>query len=131
MGERFLLYQQSLGHLCEALEQRYDIASRDLALRWFALTFDLSWKVIQDAVAARGGSCASPCDCFHLAVSLHILADETGWNWMADDRQRVGFGCDETTADEVYDRLNDYLVLFEMLIVVLDDGSSMADGREG
>jgi nucleotidyltransferase substrate binding protein (TIGR01987 family) len=127
MKEIFDSYCRSVERLSEVLKKDKTVEMRDSAIKRFELTVEMSWKLIQKFLRSEGVSCISPKDCLRGAFAIGLIKDDSLWVSMIEDRNQSVHTYDEAFADEVYERLYGYLVLFEDLRDSLRDRSSATE----
>ena len=94
---------------------------RDAAIKRYELCYELAWKSIQEALRSEGLEiCKSPKNCFKQAFKQDWIEDEEGFADMVQNRNLTTHTYDENLADEIYDSLSKYLVLFEILLEKLE-----------
>ncbi|MDE3058148.1 MAG: HI0074 family nucleotidyltransferase substrate-binding subunit [Bacteroidota bacterium] len=115
MKEIYLSYIKSLTRLKEILQAEKTIANRDSSIKRFEFTTEIAWKLIQVFLREQKIICRSPKECLREAYAFGLITDDERWLQMIDDRNMTVHTYNETTADEVYSRLPQYLELFESL----------------
>lgn len=115
MQEIFESFFESAERLKEVLAKKKTIERRDSAIKRFELTVELAWKSIQACLREKGVACRSPKECLQGAFSVGLLQDDPQWIQMIDDRNETVHTYDEEFADEVYERLPQYLKPFRAL----------------
>lgn len=108
-------FQRANKKLEEALVLKKTEITRDSAIMRFQLCFDLAWKAIKATARDQGVECYSPKSCFQIAFQLGLIEYDKRWLEMIEDRNLIVHLYEEKTADEVYRKLKDYLVLFQKL----------------
>jgi nucleotidyltransferase substrate binding protein (TIGR01987 family) len=107
--------QSALARLQAALGQPKTEWTRDAAIQRFEFCFELAWKTVTRAARREGVECASPRQAFRAGMKLGWIADDPIWLDMLDDRNRTSHTYNETTAEEIFARLPDYLVALSAL----------------
>ena len=108
-------FHQAIEALKEALAAEKNKITRDSALLRFQLCFELAWKAIKAYAREEGVECFSPKSCFRTAFQLNLVDYNQDWLNMVEDRNAIVHLYEEKAADEIYDKLPDYLALFEKL----------------
>lgn len=93
---------------------------RDSSIKRFELCFDLAWKSIKVYAQREGRECFSPRNCFKIAFGLHLIDYDEKWLKMIEDRNLTTHLYKEEYADEVYQRLPEYLELFKKLVLKIE-----------
>jgi len=97
-------------------ENKTDIV-RDSAIKRYELCYELSWKTIQELLKSEGMEvCKSPRSCFKEAFGQGWIEDEEGFADMVEKRNLTTHTYDKKLAEAVYQKINDYLALFESLL---------------
>ncbi|MCG2725954.1 MAG: nucleotidyltransferase substrate binding protein [Elusimicrobia bacterium] len=112
-SEIFKSLKKSLERLKEILGEKRTIANRDSAIKRFEFTVELTWKTMQKFLRNQKIICRSPKECLKESFKIGLIKDNPIWLEMLDDRNLTVHTYDEKLADEVYDRLSNYLPLFE------------------
>ncbi|MFB6307375.1 MAG: HI0074 family nucleotidyltransferase substrate-binding subunit, partial [Flavobacteriales bacterium] len=89
--------------------------SRDACIKRFEFTFEVSWKLLKVFLYDEGFTCSSPRFCFKQAHSIGLIEDNEDWLNMIHDRNDSVQTYSEELADELYQKLNNYLLLFVAL----------------
>ena len=110
-------FRQAVGSLNEVmLEDKTDIV-RDSAIKRYEICYELAWKSVQELLKSEGLEiCKSPRRCFKEAFQQGWIEDEEGFADMVENRNLTTHTYDKELADTVYQKINDYLVLFESLL---------------
>ena len=110
-------FQTALSRLDEVLRQEKNEFMRDAAIKRFEFTFDLSWKLIKVCLGELSGIiCTSPKACIRDAYKQSLIEYDDRWIEMTDDRNRTAHLYREEMANEIYEKLEDYLQLFRSLL---------------
>lgn len=109
MQETFISFKQSLDRFNEILKEKESITIRDASIQRFEFTTELAWKSIQQFLREHKIICRSPKECFKEAFKFDLIADDSAWLQMIEDRNLTVHTYDENTATEVYRRLPKYL----------------------
>ena len=97
-------------------EDKTDIV-RDSAIKRYEICYELAWKSIQESLKSEGlEACKSPENCFKEAFQQGWIEDEEGFAEMVEKRNLTAYTYDKELAEAVYQKINDYLVLFEGLL---------------
>ncbi|MCK5475202.1 MAG: nucleotidyltransferase substrate binding protein [Candidatus Pacebacteria bacterium] len=120
MKEIFASFEKSLQRLREILGEEKTVANRDSAIKRFEFTVELAWKCVQKFLREQEIICRSPKECLKEAFKFGLIEDDPKWFEMMKDRNLTVHTYNETTAEEVYNRLPNYLEIFESLKEKLD-----------
>ncbi|MCK4818835.1 nucleotidyltransferase substrate binding protein [bacterium] len=115
MEEIFASFEKSLQRLEEILKEEETVANRDSAIKRFEFTVELAWKCVQKFLREQEIVCRSPKECFKEAFKFGLVKDDSRWLEMMEDRNLTVHTYNEATAEEVYDRLSNYLEILELL----------------
>lgn len=89
---------------------------RDSAIQRFEFTVDLAWKMIKEYLEEKKGIlCSSPKDCIREAYRQGLIEYDESWIKLIDARNMTAHMYNEKMADDIYNKLNDALGLFEKL----------------
>lgn len=110
-------FRQAVDNLNEVmLEDKTDIV-RDSAIKRYGICYELAWKSIQELLKSEGLEvCKSPRRCFKEAFQQGWIEDEKGFADMVENRNLTTHTYDKELAEAVYQKINDYLALFESLL---------------
>ena len=120
MKEIFASFEKSLQRLREILGEEKTVANRDSAIKRFEFTVELAWKCVQKFLREQEIICRSPKECLKEAFKFGLIEDDPKWLEMMKDRNLTVHTYNEITAEEVYNRLPNYLEIFESLKEKLD-----------
>lgn len=110
-------FREATERLNEVLKQEQNEFMRDSAIQRFEFTFDLSWKVVKTFLEEiHGVECVSPKSCIREAYKQDLIPYDPRWLEMVDDRNKTSHLYNKKAADQVYARLQDYLLLFQKLL---------------
>ena len=115
MKEIFTSFEKSLQRLKEILKEEETVANRDSAIKRFEFTVELVWKCVQKFLREQEIICRSPKECLKEAFKFGLIKDDPRWLEMMEDRNLTVHTYNEITAEEVYERLPNYLEIFELL----------------
>jgi nucleotidyltransferase substrate binding protein (TIGR01987 family) len=115
MKEIFASFEKSLQRLREILKEEKTVANRDSAIKRFEFTVELAWKCVQKFLREQEIICRSPKECLKEAFKFGLIEDDPRWLEMMEDRNLTAHTYNEITADEVYNRLPNYLEIFSLL----------------
>jgi len=93
----------------------------DLVVKRFEFTYEMSWKCIKRYLDYVGIECYSPRDCFKEAFSQKIIADETVWIDMIEQRNISSHVYDEDEIKEILGKIGDYKNAFQWLLQSLEE----------
>jgi len=114
-NKRIESYKNALNKLKDILKEPETEICRDAAIKRFEFCFELGWKSIKDYLRFKGILCQSPRDCFKEAFKNGMVEDNPLWLKMIEDRNLLIHTYNEDLSREIYNRLQDYLQLFEDL----------------
>lgn len=109
-------FEKATLRLEEVLKLEKTEVVRDSAIKRFELSFDLSWKCIKAHAKEEGVECFSPRACFKAAFQIKLIDYNETWLKMLDDRNLTTHVYKERYAEEVYERLFDYVGYFRELL---------------
>lgn len=109
-------FQKIIDRLDEVLNLEKTTVNRDSAIKRFEMCFDLSWKAVKTFAKKQGVECTSPRRCFKEAFQMNLISDMEKWISILEDRNLTAHLYNEAHADEVYERLKEYLQLFKELL---------------
>ena len=115
MKEILISFEKSIQRLEEILKEEETVANRDSAIKRFEFTVELAWKCVQKFLREQEIICRSPKECLKEAFKFGLIEDDPRWLEMFEDRNLTVHTYNETTAEEVYGRLSNYLGVFELL----------------
>ena len=121
--------RKAIDRFSESLAEPQSGISRDSSIKRFELCFELSWKVVQSHLRARGLVCRSPRDCLRETFGYGLLADERLWARMAQDRNLNVHTYNDELADTLFARLPDYLGALRELPAALDADNAPLSGE--
>lgn len=115
MEHKFNDFQNAIARLGEMLAEEKSEAVRDSAIKRFEICFELAWKVIKAYAQKDAVECYSPRECFKTGFQIGLIDYDERWLKMIDDRNTTTHIYRLEYAEEIYDRLDDYLELFGQL----------------
>lgn len=89
--------------------------SFEKSLERFEFTVELAWKAIQKFLREQKIICRSPKECLKEAFQFGLVKVDSRWLEMFEDRNLTVHTYDEKTADEIYNRLPNYLGILKLL----------------
>lgn len=100
-----------------ALEEGVSMAKSDLevegAIKRFELCYELSWKLIKEALAFLGVVCKNPRECFKQAYQNGLIENQEAWLRMIEDRNELVHVYSFEGSREIFERVRkDYFGLF-------------------
>lgn len=119
MNELIQSYSDALNRLKEALAAEPSELARDAGTQRFEFTIELAWKVIQKRLREEEITCKSPKQCLKEAFSFGLIKDDPLWLQMLEDRNLTVHTYKQELAKEIFERLPNYVPLFEGLLQVL------------
>jgi len=115
MKELFDSFEKSVQRFDEILKEEKSIKNRDSAIKRFEFTIELAWKCSQKFLRDQEIICRSPKECLKEAFKFGLVKDDPRWIEALEDRNLTVHTYDESTADDVYSRLPNYLEIFNFL----------------
>ena len=115
MKEIFASFKKSLQRLEDILKKKKTIANRDSAIKRFEFTVELAWKCTQKFLREQKIICRSPKECLKEAFKFDLIKDDSKWIEILEDRNLTAHTYDEKTAEKVYGRLPNYLMILKAL----------------
>jgi len=115
MKELFDSFEKSVQRFEEILKEEKSIKNRDSAIKRFEFTIELAWKCAQKFLREQEIVCRSPKECLKEAFKFGLVEDDPRWIEALEDRNLTVHTYDESTADDVYSRLPNYLEIFNFL----------------
>lgn len=115
MKEIFQSFEKSLERLEEVLKKEKNIGNRDSAIKRFEFTVELAWKCVQKFLRQQEIICRSPKECLQEAFKFGLIEDDPRWIEVFEDRNLTVHTYDEKLAEEVYNRLPNYVIIFNAL----------------
>lgn len=115
MKELFDSFEKSVQRFEEILKEEKSIKNRDSAIKRFEFTIELAWKCVQKFLREQEIICRSPKECLKEAFKFGLVEDDPRWIEALEDRNLTVYTYDESTADDVYSRLPNYLGIFNFL----------------
>ncbi len=113
--------EKALKRLEEVLKLEKNPINRDSAILRFEFSFELTWKTIQRFAREEGIECYSPRECIKKGFILGLIKEDPAWFEMIKDRNLIVHTYEEKTADEIYQKLPNYLNLMKNLLVRLKE----------
>lgn len=109
-------FHNAVERLAEVLAKPKDEFMRDSSIKRFELCYDLAWKSLKSYLEEYLKiKCSSPKACFREAYTKGVIQYEQKWLKIADDRNDSTHQYKEAIADALYERLPQYLKLFQQL----------------
>lgn len=109
-------FKLAVTNLSQVMQEKKTDIVRDSAIKRYELCYELSWKSIQERLKSEGiEACKSPRSCFKEAFVQGWIEDEEGFADMVEKRNLTTHTYDKKLAEAVYQKINDYLALFESL----------------
>ena len=119
---------EDFDHILEQFEEVMRIPAgernsrdRDSGILRFELCFEVCWKLLQRLVRSEGYESNGPRSAFEKAFALGWIGDEAIWHDIIKDRNTAVHVYREEWAQELFDRLPDYLIAFRELRGALPD----------
>ena len=109
-------FEQAILNLEEVMAEKKTNIVRDSAIKRYEICYELAWKSIQEFLKNEGLEiCKSPKQCFKEIFQQGLIKDEEGFVEMIENRNLTTHTYDETLAETVYQKINNYLLLFKTL----------------
>ena len=80
------------------------------------MSFDAAMKTLKEYARSQGKECYVPKQCLRVAFQLGLIAHNTKWLDMVDDRNAIIHTYKEALADKIYSKLSTYVVLLKSLV---------------
>jgi nucleotidyltransferase substrate binding protein (TIGR01987 family) len=107
--------------LRESTEKAVDELDRDGVIQRFEFTFELFWKAIKIVLGHEGFECAGPRSCIKEGARRGFLSDAEMILDMLEDRNKASHVYDESTAEEIFERVKEqYVPLIEKNIKLFE-----------
>ena len=103
--------ESALERLSEALSAPKTDLNRDASIQRFEFSFELFWKALKLEAEDAGLRAFSPRDAMRAAFQIGLVADSPMPLQMLEDRNRTSHLYKAAMAEEVYERLPNYLAL--------------------
>lgn len=113
--EIFASFEKSLQRLEDILKKEKTVANRDSAIKRFEFTVELAWKCVQKFLREQEIICRSPKECLKEGFKFGLIKDDSKWIEIFEDRNLTTHTYDEKTAEKVYGRLSNYLMILNAL----------------
>jgi len=112
--QRYANYQKALLQLDEATDlKEYSKLERQGLIQCFEYSVELSWKVLQDLLKARGYDVSGPKPVIRQAFDDGLITDGNEWIKMLDSRNETSHGYDEEIALEISEKIKN--IFYPML----------------
>lgn len=116
--------KKAVANLKSILAETKTAIVRDAAIKRYELCYELAWKAVQEKSKTEGlETCPSPKQCFKQAFAQGWIAPEQEpiFAEMVKNRNLTTHIYNEILADEIYQKLDGYLLLFESLLSKLEN----------
>lgn len=108
--------------LKESTEKALDELDRDGVIQRFEFTFELFWKAIKVLMEQEGFECVGPRSCIKEGAKRGFVAEGEMLLDMLEDRNKASHVYDESTAQEIFERIKgEYVVLIEKNIKLFEN----------
>ncbi|AEK74201.1 nucleotidyltransferase [Rickettsia conorii subsp. heilongjiangensis] len=98
-----------------------DRAYIDATIQRFELTFELAWKFLKEYFSQKGTVLHYPKEVIKKeAFVAGIINDESLWIYMLTDRNMTSHTYDKKLADEIYNRIRNYVPELKKLLNIID-----------
>jgi nucleotidyltransferase substrate binding protein (TIGR01987 family) len=109
-------FRKAIENLKFVLKEHKTPIIRDAAIKRYELCYELAWKAVQEALKNQGLEIGlSPKNCFKQAFKQGWIEQEQAYAEMVKNRNLTTHTYNEALADEIYQQLAHYLLLFEAL----------------
>ncbi len=115
-------FQKAIKKLEEVLKLEKTEIIRDSAIKRFEFCFDLAWKSIKSFTKDQGIECYAPKECLKAAFQLRLIEHDEKWLQLLKDRNLIVHLYKEEQAEEIYQKLPEYLEMFNGLFKKLIAG---------
>ncbi|GBE36961.1 nucleotidyltransferase substrate binding protein like protein [bacterium BMS3Bbin07] len=102
--------KKAFKRLDEAVKEASDELDRDGVIQRFEFTFEMFWKTVKILLEYEGYRCAGPRTCVKEAARRGFLQDAEVALDMLEDRNKTSHIYDETTAEEIFNRIKELYV---------------------
>ena len=85
----------------------------DATIQRFEFTIELFWKLLKVILEDKGIDVQYPKDVLKEAYKGHLIDDEIIWLSMLKDRNMTSHTYDEKLANEIYQRISNYIPIFK------------------
>jgi len=92
----------------------------DLVVKRFEFTYEMSWKAIKRYLNFIGLDCPSPRGCFKEAFVQKVIAEESVWLDMIEQRNLTSHVYDESEVAEILGKIDRYRLAFQELLATLE-----------
>ena len=114
--------RKAFKRLDEAVKEASDELDRDGVIQRFEFTFEMFWKTIKVLLEYEGYRCAGPRTCVKEAARRGFLRDAEVALDMLEDRNKTSHIYDETTAEEIFNRIKEnYVAVIRKNIKLFED----------
>ena len=97
-----------------------DRAYIDATIQSFEFTFELAWKFLKEYFSQKGTVLHYPKEVIKEAFVAGIINDESLWIYMLTDRNMTSYTYDKKLADEIYNRIRNYVPELKKLLNIID-----------
>lgn len=92
----------------------------DATIQRFEFTFELAWKFLKEYFNQMGISLNFPKEVIQQAFTTGIINNENLWIYMLADRNMTSHTYDENLANEIYERIKEYVPELKKLLQFID-----------
>lgn len=87
----------------------------DGTIQRFEFTFELAWKFLKDYFSDMGTTLNFPKEIIQEAFAARLIDNEDVWVQMLSDRNMTSHAYDEKLANEIYQRIKQYVPEFKKI----------------
>ncbi|MBI2091467.1 MAG: nucleotidyltransferase substrate binding protein [Deltaproteobacteria bacterium] len=110
-------FEKAFKRLSEIIKRPLDDIARDAGIQRFEFTFELMWKALKIYLGFMGRECKTPRDALKEAFKQGMLSGEDVFLRMLDDRNLSSHTYKESTAKEIFERIElEYVDAFKKLV---------------
>lgn len=112
--------EHALDRLKEASVQKSTSINRDATIQRFEFTFELSWKLMQEALRTEGLSIASPKEVIRKSADIGLINNPQNWFGFLQARNLTVHTYEERLAKKIYKKAKEFITKVENLLVELE-----------
>lgn len=110
-------FQEAVVRFEEILKEKKNAIVRDSAIQRFEFNYELAWKTMKAYLEEKGAKdLFFPRDVIKNAYQARIIDNDPKWLEMIETRNKTSHLYKESMADEVYEKLPEYLILIKKLL---------------
>jgi nucleotidyltransferase substrate binding protein (TIGR01987 family) len=109
-------FENALQRLKEAVSQIDNELVIDATIQRFEFTYELAWKTLKSWLLQKGVALNTPRDVLKSGFQENLITNEELWLRMIEARNLTSHTYREDTAEDVYEKMMDYIDGFEELL---------------